>query len=58
MEILRIILMPGHGGLAVVGKDFDEVFVDKYTQGEVLAFLQLERRVDVADVQSLAALSG
>ena len=31
LEILGFIVMPSNGGLAVVGKDLDQVFVDKDT---------------------------
>ena len=50
--------MPGDGGLAVVGEDLDHVLIDEYPQGEILAFPQLERRMDVADGQCLAGLAG
>ena len=58
MEILRIIVMPANRGLPVVGKDLDQMFVDEDAQGEVFPVLQLEWRLDVADIQVLAALAG
>ena len=50
--------MPGDGGLTVVGKALDQMFVAEDTQGEVFPVLQLEGRLDVADIQVLAALAG
>ena len=50
--------MPGDGGLAVVGEDLDHVLIDEYPQGEILAFPQLERRMDVANGQCLAGFVG
>ena len=50
--------MPGDGGLAVVGEDLDHVLIDEYPQGEILAFAQLKRRMDVANGQCLAGLAG
>ena len=58
VEILRIIDMPAYRGLAIVGKDLDQVLINKYAQGEVLPFLEFERRIDVIDGQGLLPLAG
>ena len=41
-KILRNILAGGDGGLAIVGKHFNEILVDEYPQGEVFACLELK----------------
>jgi hypothetical protein len=35
MEILRVIVMPANGGLAVVGKDLNQVLINKYAYGQI-----------------------
>ena len=58
MEIFRIVLMPRYRGLAVIGKDLDHALVNEDPQGKVLSFLKFERRIAVADCQSLARGAG
>jgi hypothetical protein len=43
-EIPGFVLVCRDGGLAIVGKHFNEILVDKYPQGEVFAFFEIERR--------------
>ena len=48
--------MPRDGSLTVIGKDVDHVLVDEDPQSQVLSFLQLEGRIDVAQRQRLAGI--
>ncbi len=50
--------MPRYRGLTVVGENLDHALVYEYPQGEVLTFLQLERRIDIANCQGLARVAG
>ena len=57
MQFLGFVIMPGDGGLSVIGKDLDHVLVDEDAQGEVFAFLQFERRLSVAEIECFSALT-
>ena len=50
VKVLGVVVMPADSSLAVVGKDLNQVFVDEDPQGEVLILLQIEGRLDGADV--------